>query len=175
MLPDPDAGHPLHPCDDDQACWRSGDFPTDEAGAVRHDGRLGTRTALSGCFDVQKSKECKIKKNKNFGRVRNSASRFFGTCPSGHITADKMCCVHAEQRAILDALKNNPDKITDSRLYFIRLNENGIPSRAGKPYCTICSKMALDVGIKEFVLWHEQGVCVYNTDEYNAFSFQYTE
>lgn len=88
---------------------------------------------------------------------------------------DVTCCVHAEQRAIMNALRNNSDKIVDSRLYFIRLDKNGTPSHAGKPYCTICSKMALDVGIKEFVLWHEQGVCVYNTDEYNKLSFQYTE
>jgi len=90
---------------------------------------------------------------------------------------DKTCCVHAEQRAIMDALRNNPDKIAGSRLYFIRLNNNGtlskIGSQAGKPYCTICSKMALDVGIEEFVLHHKQGICVYSTDEYNTLSFQY--
>lgn len=88
---------------------------------------------------------------------------------------DKTCCIHAEQRAIMDALRNNPNKVTGSRLYFIRLDKNGASSRAGKPYCTICSKMALDVGIKEFVLWHDQGVCVYDTDEYNTLSFQYME
>jgi len=88
---------------------------------------------------------------------------------------DKTCCVHAEQRAIMDALMKNPDKLSGSRLYFIRLDNNGTPSRAGKPYCTICSKMALDCGISEFVLWHEDGVCVYGTDEYNALSFQYDE
>jgi len=88
---------------------------------------------------------------------------------------DKTCCVHAEQRAIMDALKNNPGKIIGSRLYFIRLDENGDMSKAGKPYCTICSKMALDSGIKEFVLWHENGICVYETDEYNSLSYQYME
>ena len=88
---------------------------------------------------------------------------------------DKTCCVHAEQRAIMDALRTNPNKIIGSRLYFIRLDNDGTPSRAGKPYCTICSKMALDVGIEEFVLWHDKGVCVYKTDEYNALSFQYKE
>ena len=88
---------------------------------------------------------------------------------------DKTCCVHAEQRAIMDALKKNPDKISGSRLYFIRLNDNGTPLRAGEPYCTICSKMALDVGISEFVLWHDKGVCVYDTKEYNALSFQFYE
>jgi deoxycytidylate deaminase len=57
---------------------------------------------------------------------------------------DKTCCVHAEQRAIMNALIDNPDKIIGSRLYFIRLDEQGNPAKAGKPYCTICSKMTLD-------------------------------
>jgi len=68
---------------------------------------------------------------------------------------DTTCCIHAEQRAIMDALKKNPDKILGSRLYFIRLDDHGIPSKAGKPYCTICSKMTLDAGVHEFILWHE--------------------
>lgn len=87
---------------------------------------------------------------------------------------DKTCCVHAEQRAIIDALKNNPEKLEGARLYFIRLNDDGTPARADKPYCTICSKMALDSGIAEFVLWHKDGICVYNTGEYNNISFQYS-
>ncbi len=87
---------------------------------------------------------------------------------------DKTCCIHAEQRAIVDALKNNPNKIVGARLYFIRLDQDGKPMYAGKPYCTICSKLALDVGISDFVLWHKEGICVYNTDEYNAISFTYT-
>lgn len=86
---------------------------------------------------------------------------------------DKTCCIHAEQRAIMDALRKNPDKLSGSRLYFIRLDDNGNPSKAGAPYCTICSKMALDVGIKEFVLWHDKGVCVYDTREYNTLSCQF--
>lgn len=86
---------------------------------------------------------------------------------------DKTCCVHAEQRAIIDALKNNSHKIAGSRLYFIRLDDDGNPKRSGEPYCTICSKMALDAGITEFALWHERGICVYTTEEYNERSFQY--
>ena len=88
---------------------------------------------------------------------------------------DKTCCIHAEQRSILDALRNHPDKITGSRLYFIRLDEEDRQSFAGKPYCTICSKMALDVGIAEFVLSHREGICVYDTEEYNDLSYQYHE
>jgi deoxycytidylate deaminase len=87
--------------------------------------------------------------------------------------SDKTCCLHAEQRAIMDALRNNPIKILDSRLFFIRLDENGEITKAGEPYCTICSKMALDSGIAEFVLWHEQGITMYDTKEYNELSFQY--
>jgi deoxycytidylate deaminase len=86
---------------------------------------------------------------------------------------DKTCCVHAEQRAIMDALRKNPDKLPGSRLYFIRLDGNGEASKAGEPYCTICSKMALDVGISEFVLWNNKGVCVYDTKEYNLLSFNF--
>lgn len=88
---------------------------------------------------------------------------------------DKMCCVHAEQRALIDALKRNPDKLRGARLYFIRLDMENNPTRAGKPYCTICSKMTLDVGIKEFVLWREEGICVYETEEYNNLSYNYHE
>lgn len=86
---------------------------------------------------------------------------------------DKTCCIHAEQRAIMDALRINFNKIRESVLYFIRLDKNGNKTFAGKPYCTICSKMALDVGIKSFVLWHEEGICVYGTEEYNDLSFEY--
>lgn len=88
---------------------------------------------------------------------------------------DKTCCMHAEQRAIMDALKNHPDDIHGSRLYFVRLGEDGKAKLSGQPYCTICSKMSLDVGISEFVLHHEQGVCIYGTEEYNALSYNYNE
>jgi deoxycytidylate deaminase len=86
---------------------------------------------------------------------------------------DKTCCIHAEQRAIMDALQKNPEKIVGSRLYFIRLDENDEPLRAGEPYCTICSKMALDVSIAEFVLWRERGLAIYETGEYNTLSYQF--
>ncbi|MFH1787538.1 MAG: deaminase [archaeon] len=86
-------------------------------------------------------------------------------------TTDKTCCVHAEQRAVIDALKNNLAKIIGSRLYFVRLNKNDEFMFAGNPYCTICSKFVLDSGIKEFALWHKEGIRVYNSTEYNDISF----
>jgi len=86
---------------------------------------------------------------------------------------DKTCCIHAEQRAIMNALKTNPEKLKNSKLYFIRLNENNEKEYAGNPYCTICSKMALDTGIKEFILMHKDGIKIYKTDEYNSLSYNY--
>ena len=34
---------------------------------------------------------------------------------------DKTCCIHAEQRAIIDALKKNHRKIKNSQIYFSRI------------------------------------------------------
>ncbi len=92
----------------------------------------------------------------------------------GRVT-DKTCCMHAEQRAIMDALKKNPEELPGSRLYFIRLADDGKIAKSGKPYCTICSKMSLDAGITEFVLWHDEGICVYDAEEYNGLSYQYKD
>jgi deoxycytidylate deaminase len=88
--------------------------------------------------------------------------------------SDKTCCVHAEQRAIMDALENKwKYPIYGSSLFFIRLDENDNPMHAGEPYCTICSKMALDVGISKFYLWHKEGWVGYDTKEYNELSFKH--
>ncbi len=86
---------------------------------------------------------------------------------------DKTCCVHAEQRALADALRNNPEKLNESKLYFIRIDEGGNLKRADKPYCTICSKMALDNGISEWILFQQQGVIIYDSEEYNNLSFKF--
>lgn len=106
--------------------------------------------------NLQSQKRCRRKKNEYDIKV-----------------TDKTCCVHAEHRAIFDALRNNPKNINGSRLYFIRLDAEGNITKAGKPYCTICSKLTLDSGIKEFVLLHEEGICVYGAEEYNDVSFEY--
>ncbi|HSU72706.1 MAG TPA: hypothetical protein VLJ21_02565 [Candidatus Binatia bacterium] len=88
--------------------------------------------------------------------------------------SDKTCCIHAEDRAVRDALARAPDEIKGSQLFFIRL-DRGAMQKAGKPYCTMCSKLALDVGIKEFVLLHENGITAYSSEEYNTLSFRHAE
>ncbi|MBI4150797.1 hypothetical protein HY492_01600 [Candidatus Woesearchaeota archaeon] len=98
------------------------------------------------------------------------------SCEKGNYhskVTDKTCCVHAEQRAIINGLTWKAKKVPGSQLYFASVDERGNPLRSGKPYCTICSKMALDVGIADFRLWHQEGIGVYTTEEYNTLSFQY--
>lgn len=85
----------------------------------------------------------------------------------------KTCCVHAEWRAIADALKNHAGKIKGSTLYFMRVDEQGNFTDAGEPFCTVCSRLALDSGIKYFALWNESGEKVYDTKEYNQLSYDF--
>jgi deoxycytidylate deaminase len=88
--------------------------------------------------------------------------------------SDRTCCIHAEQRAITDALSRyGREKLVGTTLYYLALDLENRRLFAGRPYCTICSKFALDVGIKEFVLWHEEGIVAYDTREYNELSFAF--
>lgn len=104
----------------------------------------------------------------------NIVGECFKDILSATFKSDRTCCVHAEQRAIIDALKREFSVlIPRSSLFFIRLDENDNPIHAGKPYCSICSKMALDIGISNFVLWHKEGWTSYTTQEYNDLTFQY--
>lgn len=86
--------------------------------------------------------------------------------------ADRTCCVHAEWRAILEALKHVGD-ITGGALYFTRVDEGGEILFSGEPYCTVCSHLALDTGLQHFCLWHEEGITEYDTQEYNDVSYAF--
>ncbi len=87
---------------------------------------------------------------------------------------DRTCCMHAEWRAIMDALRKHPEKLVGSKLYFCRVDEAGNIKKSGEPYCTVCSRLALDAGIGYFFLWHEQGIGEYPTAEYNKLSYQFS-
>ncbi len=81
--------------------------------------------------------------------------------------------MHAEWRAILDAQKRNPDKMSGSNLFFVRVDNEGNIKKSGQPYCTVCSRLALDTGIAQFYLWHEEGITAYDTNEYDKLSYRY--
>ena len=146
--------------------------------------RLTTTGELAGQATCLRSKCASIiigTNNVIIGRGYNSPPRELETqrrclCEKTEYNTkvtDKTCCMHAEQRAIIDALREAPSEIIRSRLYFVRLGADGHIARSAAPYCTLCSKLALDVGIGEFVLWHASGICVYDTEEYNVLSFNY--
>lgn len=92
--------------------------------------------------------------------------------PSIKPRSDKTCCVHAEWNAILDALKHHPALVTGSTLYFMRVNEAGEFTEAGQPYCTVCSRLALESGIATFGLWNG-GPEMIDTAVYNRRSYDY--
>ena len=86
--------------------------------------------------------------------------------------SDKTCCVHAEWNAILNALRDYPDKVAGATLYFMRIDDDGQFTQAGDPYCTVCSRLALQSGIKTFGLWNS-GPQMYDTGLYNLKSYEY--
>lgn len=86
--------------------------------------------------------------------------------------SDRTCCIHAEWRAIIDAILNRKD-ITGSTLYFTRVDDKGNLKKSGEPYCTACSRLALDNGIKYFGLWQEPGIKLFDTKEYNELSYEF--
>ena len=86
--------------------------------------------------------------------------------------SDRTCCVHAEWRAIMDAVRHTKD-LSGSILYFTRVDEAGDMLKSGEPYCTVCSRLALDSGIGQFALWQEEGIKLYGTKEYNDLSYEF--
>lgn len=85
---------------------------------------------------------------------------------------DKTCCVHAEWNAILNACKTAPEKLAGATLYFMRVDQSGEFTNAGDPYCTVCSRLALESGIAYFALWNG-GPSMYTTADYNRISYRY--
>lgn len=85
---------------------------------------------------------------------------------------DTTCCVHAEWNAILNVCKTSPDLINGSTLYFMRIDGEGNFTDAGEPYCTVCSRLALQSGIAYFALWNH-GPDIRTTADYNTQSYQF--
>jgi len=93
---------------------------------------------------------------------------------------DKTCCMHAEQRAIISALRTHPNKLNGAKLYFARFRSDGTQQLNGdmdakhQLYCTLCTKLMYDVGIAEFILPHVKGIGVYTRDEFLKRSYDYS-
>lgn len=88
--------------------------------------------------------------------------------------SDRTCCMHAEWRAVLNALMLG-NNLEGSTLYFTRVDkENGdiLPAK-GEPYCTVCSRLALDTGVSFFALITKDGPLVFDTKKYNDVSYNF--
>lgn len=104
---------------------------------------------------------------------KNALRRCGRTQPSKlHPRADRTCCVHAEARAILSAPR---DRLVGSKLYFARVDGAGNLKPSGRPYCVSCSKLAVEVGVSTWVLWHEDGPHEYGAERYHELSLRYDE
>lgn len=86
---------------------------------------------------------------------------------------DLTCCVHAEWRAIMDVFKNHPEQLLGATLYYVRLGDDGKVRPSGAPFCTVCSRLALDVGIAKFGLFHKHGPMLYDSKDYNERSYAF--
>lgn len=86
---------------------------------------------------------------------------------------DVTCCVHAEWQAILETCKRRPKEIDGSTLYFIRIGKAKEFLNAGKPYCTNCSRLAMEAGIAYFALWNDNGADMYQISEYNQKTYNF--
>lgn len=106
----------------------------------------------------EQERRCQVKKNEYDEKV-----------------TDKTCCVHAEQRAIMDALRRYPDRVKGSKLYFSRFYPDGQQRLLGgdiQLYCSLCAKMMYDTGVAEFILPHQNGISSFERDEYVGRSFR---
>jgi deoxycytidylate deaminase len=150
---------------------------------LRHNGRCGamiTRNGESVGWGWNSPPQ-----NRDIKACRKDAIRQELKETGKKFKSDLSCCVHAEMRAMTMAIvrSNRIDFhncLEGCRLYFIRIDDEGDCIPSGHPWCTQCSKFALDIGISEWVLWHGEsvwdkgkGVYLYDANEYNEISYQY--
>jgi len=88
--------------------------------------------------------------------------------------SDRTCCMHAEWRAILEAVAQK--KARGAMLYFVRVTKEGeLKTSRGEPYCTVCSRLALDTGVAVFALLGKDGPLFFDTKKYNDLSYYFHE
>lgn len=134
-----------------------------------------SRAELSPCL-LNKIGSVLVKRSEIIGEGYNSPpldepinSCYRDQLPNGR--SDSVCCVRAEQRAMVDALVHSPNMITGSTLYTVKLNDKGEIEQDSELFSTIISKMALDIGVANIVFFNRGEVVSYKSNEYNAVSF----
>lgn len=79
-------------------------------------------------------------------------------------------CVHAEENALLSALRMGYDP-QGARMYHIKAVDGRAQDALG-PSCVECSKLVLQTGVREFVLKQEQGLVCYEAAEFHRLSLE---
>lgn len=144
--------------------------------------RLAEKEARSSTCKNARHGAVIVRGGRVIGRGFNSPpldKKEFRTCldeyptPKEKVKFDRTCCVHAEWRAVMNALGNYPRSIERSRLYLVRLDEAGKIAKMDKAFCTTCSRIILDSGVGEFVTRHKKGVVLYPAGELNKLSYKF--
>jgi dCMP deaminase len=85
---------------------------------------------------------------------------------------DQTCCLHAEWRAVLDAAGTGRMP-QNASLYFLRLLHDDSWDSEDNPYCTVCSRLILDVGIAEICVPSSSGIVSYPAEEFYRLSYDF--
>ena len=89
----------------------------------------------------------------------------------GHTYLELCNSVHAEENAILCALKKH-HILRGAHLYHARMKNNEVV-RKNIPSCTTCSRLILHEGLEGVVLIQEEGFALYSAEEFNRLSYEY--
>ena len=98
------------------------------------------------------------------GRGFNGPPRGIECEPDVCMSVCSHYAVHAEQNAILDALTNGRP-LQGATMYHIKVKE-GAAKPSERPDCGQCSKISIQAGVAELVLWHPDGYAAYTTREF---------
>lgn len=80
-------------------------------------------------------------------------------------------CIHAEQDAIMDAVRNL-DNLRYFQLLHVKVNAEGNPVPSGPPSCWQCSKLILISGIERVWLLHEDGLKAYTPELFHEYTLR---
>ncbi len=136
------------------------------------------RGILNYAADIARKSPCeKSKRGVVIAMGKEILGEGFNSPPPGFFCEREKCynicnayAMHAEQNAILDALKKGKE-LAQATMYHIKVKDGEVKT-SGDPCCPQCSKMALQAGIVEFVLLHDQGVGLYPMYEFHRISLE---
>lgn len=90
-------------------------------------------------------------------------------CKFGDFGHHDMCRTHAEQRAIMLAREGDGWRLlTGAKLVYVRLEADGSVRLERPHFCPRCSRLALSLGVAEWIFALSDGLVGYSTADYDA-------